>query len=65
MPNKELDLELELELKRCHEVMDDIEHKLEDAYSEENPKEIKRCTEALETLEKEFFDIRSKVDKIK
>lgn len=65
MPNKELDLELELELKRCHEVMDDIEHKLENAYSEENPKEIKRCTKALETLEKEFFDIRSKVDKVK
>lgn len=65
MPNKEIDLELELELKRCHEVMDDIEHKLENAYSEENPQEIKRCTKALETIEKEYFDIKSKVKKDK
>ncbi len=50
--------ELEKDLEFCNEVMHDIEHKLEDAYMEENVKEIKRCQEALKTLDKEFFKIK-------
>lgn len=56
MVKKEMELERELEF--CNEVMHDMEHKLEDAYMEENTKEIKRCQEALKTLDKEFFKIK-------
>ncbi len=34
--------ELEKDLEFCNEVMHDMEHKLEDAYIEENSKEVKR-----------------------
>lgn len=62
--NKEhvVDIELEDEIKRCHEIIDDIEHKLEDAYSEENPKEIRRCMDALETLNEESRNLKRRLD---
>lgn len=59
----QVDVELENEMRRCHDIIDDIEHKLEDAYAEENPREIKRCMDALETLNEESLNLRREFDK--
>lgn len=54
--------DMEKELEFCNTVMHDIEHKLEDAYLEENTKEIKRCEDALKTLDKEFFTLKHEMN---
>lgn len=59
------ELEIEKDLAYCEAVMRDIEHKLEDAYLNEDLMAIRRCEDALRTLENEFFVLKHETNDFK
>lgn len=53
------------DLSNCGTIIHDIEHKLEDAYLDENGIEIKRCEDALKTLDEEYLKLKNEMKQLK